>query len=115
MNWDFVFSVLQKFGYGEKFIRMCKVAYTNIESKIKINGLLSNPFTLIQGVRQGCPLSLVVVVVVVCVCVCVCARARACVCVCVIIFFHCEGFFRLQNVQNILEGTDQRSCVVNIS
>ena len=35
--------------------------------------------------------------------------------VCVFIFFHREGFFRLQNVQDILEGTDQRSCVVNIS
>ena len=37
------------------------------------------------------------------------------VCVYVFIFFHREGFFRLQDVQDILEGTDQRSCVVNIS
>ena len=51
----------------------------------------------------------------VCVCVCVCVRARACVCVCVFILFHREGFFRLQDVQDIPEGTDQRSCVVNIS
>ena len=28
-------------------------------------------------------------------------------CVCVFIFFHREGFFRLQDVQDILEGTDQ--------
>ena len=40
---------------------------------------------------------------------------KTCVCVCVFIFFHREGFFRLQDVQDILEGTDQRSCVVNIS
>ena len=60
MDWDFAFSVLQKVGYGEKFIRTIKVAYTNIQSKIKINGLLSDPFTLMQGVRQGCPLSSVV-------------------------------------------------------
>ena len=46
-----------------------------------------------------------------CVCVCVCVHARACV----FPFFHREGFFRLQNVQDILEGKDQRSCVVNIS
>ena len=31
------------------------------------------------------------------------------------IFFHREGFFGLQDVQGILEGTDQQSCVVNIS
>ena len=33
---------------------MTKVAYTNIQSKIKINGVLSDPFTLMQGVHQGC-------------------------------------------------------------
>ena len=59
VDWDFISSDLQKFGYGEKFIRMIKVAYTNTQSKIKINGLLSDPFTLMQGVRQGCPLSMV--------------------------------------------------------
>ena len=50
-------------------------------------------------------------------CVCVCVFARVCVCVRarVFPFFHREGFFRLQNVQDILEGNDQRSCVVNIS
>ena len=31
---------------------MIKVAYTNIQFKIKINGLLSDPFTLRQGVCQ---------------------------------------------------------------
>ena len=36
-------------------------------------------------------------------------------CVCVFIFFDRECFFRLQNVQDILEPTDQQSCVVNIS
>ena len=37
VDWDFVSSDLQKFEYGEKFIRMIKVAYTDIQSKIKIN------------------------------------------------------------------------------
>ena len=38
---------------------MIKVAYTDIQSKIKINSLLFDPFTLMQGVRQGCPFSMV--------------------------------------------------------
>ena len=46
----------------------------------------------------------------VCVCVCVCL----CVCVSVFISFQRGIFFRLQNVRDMLEGTDQRSCVVNI-
>ena len=37
-----------------------------------------------------------------------------CVCVCVFIFYR-EGFFRLQDVRDILEGTDQRTYVVNIN
>ena len=36
---------------------MIKVAYTNIESKIKINGFLSDPLILML-VRQGCQLSM---------------------------------------------------------
>ena len=60
VEWIRILSFLScKFGYGAKFICMIKVAYTNIQSKIKINGLLSDPFTLMQGVRQGFPLSLV--------------------------------------------------------
>ena len=47
--------------------------------------------------------------------VCVCVWVCVCVCECVVIFFHREGFFRLQDVQDILEPTDQQSCVVNIS
>ena len=50
---DFMFSALHKFGYGGKFIHVIKVAYTKLESKIKINGLLSDPLTFML-VRQGC-------------------------------------------------------------
>ena len=43
---------------------MIKVAYTDIQSKIKINGLLPDPSTLMQGVRQGCPISIVLYITV---------------------------------------------------
>ena len=42
----FIFSSLQKFGYGDKLVHMINVKYTSIQSKIKINGLLSDPFTI---------------------------------------------------------------------
>ena len=42
-----VYSDPFKFGYGEKFVHMIEVAYNNIQSKTKINGLLSDFFTLI--------------------------------------------------------------------
>ena len=46
LDFDFIFLALKKFGYGNNFIHMIKVYYNNIQSKIKINGLLSKPFTL---------------------------------------------------------------------
>ena len=43
---DFVYSALQKFEYRDKFMHMITVAFTNIQYKIKINGFLFDPFTL---------------------------------------------------------------------
>ena len=37
---DWYFSGLHIFGYGNKFIQIVEVGYTNIQSKIKINGFL---------------------------------------------------------------------------
>ena len=58
VHWDFNFSVFHKFRYGDKFIRMVEDAYSDIQSKIKIIGLLSDPFTFIWGVYQGCLFSM---------------------------------------------------------
>ena len=59
----FNFSALQKFVYGDKFIHMVKSVYTNIQSKTKINGLLSDPFTLTQEVWQGCLFSMLLYII----------------------------------------------------
>ena len=45
------------------FIHMIKVAYTNIQSKNKINGLISDLITLMRGVRQGCPVSILLYII----------------------------------------------------
>ena len=42
---------------------MVKGVYTNIQSKIKINGLLSDPFTLIRKVGQGCLFSMLIYII----------------------------------------------------
>ena len=36
---DFTFSALHMFGYRNKFIHIIQAGYTNIQSRIKINGL----------------------------------------------------------------------------
>ena len=43
---NFNFSAFHKFGYRDKLIHMVEHAYTNVQSQININGLLSGPFTL---------------------------------------------------------------------
>ena len=63
LDLNFIFSALEKFGYGQKFKQMVKICYNNIQSKIKINGLLSNPFIIMRDVRQGCPLSILLYVI----------------------------------------------------
>ena len=60
--WDLIF--LRKFSYRNKFIQMNQVAYINIQPKIKINGLLSDSFALIQEFHQGCPHSMLLWIIV---------------------------------------------------
>ena len=48
----------------ETFIHMVEDAYTNIQSKIKINGILPDPFTLTSGVCQRCLLSMLLYIIV---------------------------------------------------
>ena len=56
VDWDFIYASLQKFGYESKFVQMIDVPYRNIQSKIKIDGLLFHPFTLMWRYCQGHPL-----------------------------------------------------------
>ena len=56
---QFLFKILQKFGYGPKLIAKIETIYKDIEAQVKINGYLSHFFSVIRGVRQGCPLSMI--------------------------------------------------------
>lgn len=54
---DSIIDVLKKFNFGPNFINMVKMLYTDVESRLNINGELSEPIKVLGGVRQGCPLS----------------------------------------------------------
>ena len=41
MDWNFIFFALQKFRYGNKFMHLIEVAYSNVQSRIKMNGLIA--------------------------------------------------------------------------
>lgn len=57
VNWEFLFQSLHKFGFHQVFIKIIKALYSNPKARIKINGAVSNSFSLERGTRQGCPLS----------------------------------------------------------
>ena len=57
----FNFSALHKLGYTNKFINIIQVVYTNVQSKIKINGLLTeHVIPLCEGFIRGVHLSVVI-------------------------------------------------------
>lgn len=61
---DYLFSVLEKFGFGKKFISWIKIFYKDIFSTVKCNGFLSKYFPLKNSVKQGCPISALLYVLV---------------------------------------------------
>lgn len=53
----YLFQVLEKMGFPGRFLKWVGLLYSDITSKILINGNLSKAIKICSGVRQGCPLS----------------------------------------------------------
>ena len=54
---EFLFRVLEKFGFGEKMVGWVRRLYGSARSCVKVNGVLTDFFEVERSVRQGCPLS----------------------------------------------------------
>ena len=63
VDWNILFKALQHFGYGPEIIQKVKRVYQNIETQIEVNGHLSQDFLVKRGLRQGCPLSMILYII----------------------------------------------------
>lgn len=57
VEWNYLFTVLRKFGLGRSFISWIRLLYTSPQASVSTIGIQSSFFTLSRGTRQGCPLS----------------------------------------------------------
>ena len=62
---EFLNNILSKFKSGESFNNWVKIMYKNTKSYVINNGWLSKPFQINRGIRQGCPLSVLLFLLVV--------------------------------------------------
>jgi len=57
VNLDYMYDLLLKYGFTQKYIDYVKTLYSNIESCVINNGTTTRYFPVKRGVRQGDPLS----------------------------------------------------------
>uniref|UniRef100_A0AAZ3PI26 Reverse transcriptase domain-containing protein n=1 Tax=Oncorhynchus tshawytscha TaxID=74940 RepID=A0AAZ3PI26_ONCTS len=57
VNRSFLFRVLGRLGFGEKFIGWIRTLYVGAGCRVSVNSHLGDVFDLSSGVRQVCPLS----------------------------------------------------------
>ena len=57
LEWDYLWLVLEAFGFPLVFINKIKVMYKNIEACVLNDGTSTMYFTLSRCIKQGCPLS----------------------------------------------------------
>ncbi len=57
LEWNYMWAVLQCFGFGEHFISMINTLYHPPAASVITGNIISPPFPLQRGTTQGCPLS----------------------------------------------------------
>ena len=55
----FLWEVLSAYGLGAQFLHAIQLLYEDQIAIITVGGVQSEPFSVLSGVRQGCPLSVV--------------------------------------------------------
>ena len=56
---SFLIRTLEHLNFSDSFVAWIKILMKNITSQVKINGSLTEPFSMKRGIKQGDPLSAV--------------------------------------------------------
>ena len=64
VDWGYMQKVLTRMNFGPSFCSWVRLLYTNIFSRVLVNGYTSGAFAVTRGVRQGCPLSPLLYIIV---------------------------------------------------
>ena len=60
---QFLYKVLKKMGFNDIFVSWIKILYRDIVSIVLVNGHQGDEFNIDRGVRQGCPLSMILYII----------------------------------------------------
>lgn len=63
VNWGFLIKVMRKMRFPNSVITWIMTLYTNIQSLVLVNGHFTKCFDIGRGVRQGCPLSMIMFII----------------------------------------------------
>ena len=62
--WDYMLDVLKSLGIQDRMLGFINLLYSYPTARIKVNGVLSEAFSLSNGTRQGCPLSPIIFILI---------------------------------------------------
>uniref|UniRef100_A0A669E357 Reverse transcriptase domain-containing protein n=1 Tax=Oreochromis niloticus TaxID=8128 RepID=A0A669E357_ORENI len=57
VEWPYLIEVLKRFGFGDHFRRWVEILLADSVAMVSTNNLISHPFELFRGTRQGSPIS----------------------------------------------------------
>lgn len=57
VEWPYLLEVLRRFGFGDYFCRWVEILFVDSSAMVSTNFLISQPFELFRGTRQGSPIS----------------------------------------------------------
>lgn len=64
VDWKFLYALLRKLGFGDKFVKFVLAITASANSKIVVNGRTTRAIEISRSVRQGCPLSSLLFIIV---------------------------------------------------